>query len=315
MTLSLLQQYTDHRFLDEAAVHDAATATISNDTVDATPTSVQSAVNVFSVGMSNLLLFFLIFGLSATVDVRDLRRQLRNKFAIGTGVAMQFLIMPLLGFGAVVALRDYGLSQAMGLTLLVVTSSPGGSYSNWWCSTFNADLALSVTMTSISSLLSVAMLPANLFLYTYLAYGVLGDDDDNDSSHKKEENILKALDFESIFITLGVVMAAIGMGLFAGWKYDYPAFHIYANRFGTVCGVLLILFSIFLSCGGTGGGDGTSGNFWSLPLAFYIGVASPCVVGVVLANTLSRILFRLSKPECVTISIECCYQVRNLGCY
>jgi predicted Na+-dependent transporter len=96
-----------------------------------------TAMDTLSVVLSNVLLFFLIFGLSATVDMKNLKRQLNNKFAIGCGVAMQFLIMPFLGFLAVIALREQGLTEAMGITLLVVTASPGGSYSNWWCSTFN----------------------------------------------------------------------------------------------------------------------------------------------------------------------------------
>ena len=32
----------------------------------------------------------------------------------------------------------------MAITLLVVTSSPGGGFSGWWCFLCNADLALSV---------------------------------------------------------------------------------------------------------------------------------------------------------------------------
>jgi hypothetical protein len=99
-----------------------------------------STTEILSKVLSNVLLFFLIFGLSATVNMKNLKRQLTNKFAIACGVAMQFLIMPFLGFLAVVALREQGLTEAMGITLLVVTSSPGGSYSNWWCSTFNGKL-------------------------------------------------------------------------------------------------------------------------------------------------------------------------------
>ena len=134
----------------------------------------KSGIQVFAAIASNVFLFFLIFGLSATVDVKNLRHQLTNKFALGCGVAMQFLIMPLLGCLAVYTLKNHGFTQAMGITLLVVTSSPGGSYSNWWCSTFNAELALSVAMTTVSSILSIAFLPANLMLYTYLTYGVGG---------------------------------------------------------------------------------------------------------------------------------------------
>ena len=99
----------------------------------------RSGQDVASAVLSNLFLFFLIFGLSATVNVKNLKRQLTNKFAIGCGVLMQFLIMPLLGFLAVIAMRSQpGLTKPMGIALLVVTSSPGGSYSNWWCSMFNA---------------------------------------------------------------------------------------------------------------------------------------------------------------------------------
>jgi predicted Na+-dependent transporter len=99
-----------------------------------------TTMDIVSKVLSNTFLFFLIFGLSATVDIKDLKRQLSNKFAIACGVGMQFLIMPFLGFLAVISLRDSGLTEAMGITLLVVTASPGGSYSNWWCSTFNGTL-------------------------------------------------------------------------------------------------------------------------------------------------------------------------------
>ena len=92
--------------------------------------------------LSNVLLFFLIFGMSATVDCKNIKKQITNKFAICTGLGTQFIIMPLLGFVAVKVFSKAGgngFTDAMGITLLVVTSSPGGSYSNWWCSLFNAD--------------------------------------------------------------------------------------------------------------------------------------------------------------------------------
>lgn len=250
--------------------------------------------NTLSKVLSNLALFGLIWGLSATVNMKNLKRQLTNKFAIGCGVAMQFIIMPVLGFIAVVTLRDHGLTEAMGITLLVVTASPGGSYSNWWCSTFNADLALSVAMTTVSSILSIGLLPANLFLYTFLAYGTA---DDN------EESVIEALDFGALFTTLAVVLGAIMLGLYAGYRWDSPRFHVAANRLGSVCGILLIVFSIFISSGA----DGAESSFWNQPWAFYVGVSFPCLVGIGLANIIARGV-RLSPPETVAISIECCYQ-------
>lgn len=249
--------------------------------------------NLLPTVLSNVFLFFLIFGLSATVRVKSLRRQLGNRFALLTGVAMQFVIMPLLGFAAVLALKNSNdFPEAMGIALLVVVSSPGGSYSNWWCSLFNADLPLSVAMTSVSTILSLGMLPANLLLYSHLAYG-----NDKDSTNR----VVGALDFGSLFISLGVVMGGILGGLFASYKTDSRTFQKWANRGASLSGVALILVSALLSS------VGTQVSFWNQHWKFYVGVSLPCLVGLALANTFSR-FFRLKKPECVAISIECCYQ-------
>ena len=76
----------------------------------------------------SLLLFLLVFGMSATVDMNALVAQVKNKKAILTGIFLQFGVLPLLGFAVV---KSLDLNESMGITLLVVTSSPGGSYLNW----------------------------------------------------------------------------------------------------------------------------------------------------------------------------------------
>lgn len=55
---------------------------------------------------------------------------------------------------------------------------------------FNADLALSVTMTAISTILSVIALPANLLLYATFSY---------------EADVTSDLDWKSLFIALGTL--------------------------------------------------------------------------------------------------------------
>ena len=75
-----------------------------------------------------LLLFFLVFGMSASLDLNAMVHQLKNTKAITLGLCGQFVLLPFLGF---VAAKAFQLDNAMGMSLLVVTSSPGGSYSNW----------------------------------------------------------------------------------------------------------------------------------------------------------------------------------------
>lgn len=246
--------------------------------------------DVVSTALSTIFLFFLVFGMSASVELRSMKKQITNKRAIGTGLGVQFLLMPLLGYISVVSLTNSGFTYAMALSLLVVMSSPSGAYSNWWCSLFNADLALSVAITTCSTILSVGFLPANLLLYTYAAFG-------------KNSDVMQALDWSSIMGTLGVVMLAILIGLAAGYKWNNPTYHTWVNRFGSLSGLVLISMSFFLSSGT----DGATSTFWNQSWPFYIGVAFPCIVGMVLANVISRAL-HLTPPEMVAVSIESCYQ-------
>lgn len=155
---------------------------------------------------------------------------------------------------------------------------------------FNADLALSVAMTALSTILSIGLLPANLMLYAYAAYGL--DD---------EQNVMKSVDFGSLFISLGIVIGAIVSGLFSSYKMESIAFRRCANNFGTISGIALVVFNFVFSS--------TSDDVkpWSLEWGFYAGVASPCIFGLLIANSISQ-LARLSKPERVTLSVECCYQ-------
>ena len=125
---------------------------------------------VARTAVSYILLFTLIFGLAGTVDHNEFRKQFKEKRAIALGFFGQFVMLPFLGFCAVKAfdLTSLGSGENRGIEaviLLLTTSSPGGSYSNWWCFLFNADLALSVAMTTVSSIASVVMLPLNLAIY------------------------------------------------------------------------------------------------------------------------------------------------------
>ena len=76
----------------------------------------------------HVLLFSLVLGMSATVDISCMIKQLRNIKALMNGLFMQFVVLPFLGFCSV---KWFGLGSGVGLMLLVVTSSPGGSFSNW----------------------------------------------------------------------------------------------------------------------------------------------------------------------------------------
>ena len=240
--------------------------------------------------VGNALLFTLVFGMSATVDVPSMWQQLTNVKALCVGMICQFLITPFLGY---IVVRSLNLPMAQGITLLVVTSSPGGSYSNWWCSLFNADLALSVTMTAISTILSIAFLPLNLLIYTKLCYNA---------------DVLDNLDWNSLFISLAIVISAITTGLFCSHTYHSRKFNQIANTIGNISGLALIIMSATMA--NTGGEAGDDTKIWNHHWTFYIGTLLPCL-GALFISTFFAYMVGLLKPECVTVGIEACYQ--NVG--
>jgi len=291
---------------------------MSTDASQSSPNTTSQSVNVVGDVISKILLFLVIFGMSATVHVRNLKQQLRNRTALLTGLAMQFFVMPLLGYIAVLALQDRGLTFPMGISLLMVTSSPGGSYSNWWCSMFNADLSLSVAMTALSTVLSIVFLPANLTFYAWAAYSTPRHSRESTTTTTTSDgsNIIQNVDFVALFAAIAVVIVAILSGIYCSSKFDTPKFHRRANALGSVSGIALIVFSavVTTSTGQDEDGSTTTAKPWQQDWSFYVGVGLPCIAGLIIANLVSMVCCptsKVTKPEVVAISVECCYQ--NVG--
>jgi predicted Na+-dependent transporter len=270
-----------------------------------------------SAALSNLFLFLLIFGLSATVHCRRMQRHVAtNRRAMAMGLVIQYIVLPLAGFGTVtLATRLAGpasFTPPMGLLLLVVTSSPGGSFSNWWCSTWNADLALSVTMSTVSSVVSIFALPANIFIYSYWAYGNGGASSVSSSNPQLDEDdsrsIVKSLDYTAILVSLLIALTAMLSGLVAGTYFDTPRFHGWCNRLGTASGLALVVCLLVLSAGNHG-----NVAWWDQPWCLYVATSIPCVLGVAVSHCLAWWAMDLTPPERVTMVIECCYQNTGLA--
>jgi predicted Na+-dependent transporter len=153
---------------------------------------------------------------------------------------------------------------------------------------FNADLALSVTMTAISTLLSIVTMPANLLLYTHFSY---------------RNDVISLLEWHSLWVALAVVISAIGVGLYCSATIHTRHFNKTANRIGNLAGVSLMVFSAAM----TNGGDS---KIYHQSWDFYVPVALPCILGIVLAHGLGTAM-ALKPPERVTVAIECSYQ--NVG--
>lgn len=110
----------------------------------------------FSGPLITIGLGLIMLGMGITLQWEDFARIATMPGKVLLGVALQYMVMPFLGF-TLGYLFDLPKEFAVGLCL--VASCPGGTASNVICYIANLDVALSVTMTTISTLLAVVMTP------------------------------------------------------------------------------------------------------------------------------------------------------------
>lgn len=109
------------------------------------------------------LIQVIMFGMGTSMSVRDFAGVVKTPQAVLIGVGAQFLIMPLLGL--TLAWLS-GLPPEIAGGLILIGSSPSGLASNVMTYLAKANLALSITLTSVTTMLAPLMTP---FLMKVLA--------------------------------------------------------------------------------------------------------------------------------------------------
>ena len=115
----------------------------------------------------------IMLGMGVTLRVEDFQRVFRLPFRVGLGVLLQYTLMPVLG-GSIGTLL--GLSPPFAAGLALVASCPGGTASNVIAYLARANVALSVTMTALSTLLASLLTPllASFLIGSTLHVDVMG---------------------------------------------------------------------------------------------------------------------------------------------
>jgi bile acid transporter len=108
------------------------------------------------------LLVVLMTGMGASLTVADFRAVLRRPRGPLIGLLSQYGWMPLLAFGLC---RALGLADDLAVSLIVVGCTPGGTTSNLFTYFARADVALSVAMTALSTVVAVVVMPLLLYVY------------------------------------------------------------------------------------------------------------------------------------------------------
>ncbi|TQK20189.1 BASS family bile acid:Na+ symporter [Microbacterium sp. SLBN-154] len=128
----------------------------------------QDVVTPFEQVLLVGLVFVIMFGLGAGLTPRDFKLALRRPYGLIIGLVTQFGIMPLLSYLLVVLVlfqlpREYAIPVAIGALLMGCV--PAGTTSNIFTYFSKGNLALSVIMTTNSTLWALVLTPLMLALY------------------------------------------------------------------------------------------------------------------------------------------------------
>ena len=113
-------------------------------------------------GWVNYLLMTVMFGMGLTMKTSDFTVVFSRPKDIIIGCVSQFLIMPLLAF---LLGKLFGLDDELMVGVILVGTCPGGTSSNVITYLSDGDVALSVGMTSVNTLLAPFLTPALTYLF------------------------------------------------------------------------------------------------------------------------------------------------------
>ena len=108
------------------------------------------------------LLGLVMLGMGMTLRPADFRNVLESPKPVTLGCALQFTLMPFIAWAVSAAL---GLPVELVLGMVLVGSCPGGTASNIICYLAKGEVAVSITMTAVSTVLAIFLTPLLTWLY------------------------------------------------------------------------------------------------------------------------------------------------------
>lgn len=232
----------------------------------------------------NSVLGLIMFGLGMSLKRSDFQELFHQPKALSIGLFSQMILLPIM---AVVWVMFSGLSPEFKIGVLILSICPGGITSNLVSYFVKGNVALSVSLTVINSLLTLFSIPilVNIFLnYFDVSNGGLVH--------------LPVLDTMFSIFTITILPASVGMFLRDRLGKKILQIQKYINIVLPV--LLFIVFGIKFLGSNQNGGTGISINEIIKLTPIVIGLnVSAMLLGVVVAT-----IFNLSFKNRVTIAVE-----------
>ena len=223
-----------------------------------------------------------MFGMGLTLDLRDFAKVFSRPKNVLIGTLCQFLIMPLLAAGLCAIFR---LPQELAVGVILVGCCPGGTSSNVITYLSKGDVALSVGMTGVSTLLAPLMTPLLVKIFA---------------------GQMIPVDFWGMFLSIiEVVIAPIALGLIVKEFLPKATRHIttYLPAFSATVITLIVIAVV----------SANAAKLHSCGLLVIAVVVLHNILGYTLGFFAGWFL-RLRMPERTAISVEVGMQNSGLAC-
>lgn len=239
----------------------------------------------FETKLLGLMMMVIMLGMGASLTYRDFLIAFRKPKGVLVGLLCQYGIMPFLAFSLALIL---GLSPALAMGLLLMGCMPGGTTSNIFTYFSKGVLALSIMMTSVSSLVALLAVPLLLEFYSGLA-GISGD------FKIPASNVAQVLVVLLVPTVIGMILRKVNPNIGAS-----------IELIGSMLGIAVIIFLVvtwiprnYVLLGQT-------------PLTVYLAAIGLGLVGMLLGYGLSRLL-KQDSSRSRTIALETGIQNGPLG--
>jgi len=225
-----------------------------------------------------LSLFIIMFGMGLALRPIDFSRVLKQPKAAFIGLSAQLVALPLIAFCLALAFK---LPAELAVGLMIISFAPGGATSNMFTNLAKGDVALSISLTAIVSLLTPFTLP----LLTLLAMDYFIG-----AANAFEFPLIKTI-IQLLVIT--VIPVLLGMFTLAKWQRAATKIEPFIRAFSGLFLLLIIVAIVFKN------------KTQMLEFFLQTGAATLSLNLLVLgfAYSLGN-FFKLSRPQSVSIAYE-----------
>lgn len=224
-----------------------------------------------------LVLALIMFGMGLSLTKQDFLELGKEPKAVLVGLFGQLILLPILAYSVAIL---FGLAPHLAVGIMILAACPGGTSSNIISHLANANLALSVSLTAVTTLVCVFTTP----LIIRFAIGHFDSDTAQDFS-------LFSTTLGLIFITLVPVI----IGIFIRYKYPEPAIRSEGFFRGLSTSFLVLMIAAIVFQERDMLMESFSQVFTSVISLNLIAIITGVVLGIV---------FKLIKRDCVTLGIE-----------